>query len=325
VNHRLTKNASKTNTQVDTQTPTQALSQALSVSNAEVLNTLFEHIKQGRTNEAIELIKTSSHHDKAAPISWIRLRHFKGLPEAQRAAKRALSSIFIDPKNDELFKEWHQARREANRSLRAEIVKLHLASHEEERDQLFQHIEAFFKKELILCAQYKGPLGVEHMNELFKKSKPLEGADQAQYIAHPLLILKNHSKTRLYNGDIGFLCEPRTSPDMSTPVSAQVYFEDLSDERSKMRAIPLSRLPAYDHVYAMSVHKSQGSEFREVTISLPAFPSPLLTRELFYTAITRTKTKVRLIASEEALKQAIESLTWRFTLGVSSSIGVESP
>jgi exodeoxyribonuclease V alpha subunit len=74
-----------------------------------------------------------------------------------------------------------------------------------------------------------------------------------------------------------------------------------------LRWVPLNRLPAHETAYAMTVHKSQGSEFEEVCIILPEQATALLTRELLYTAMTRAKVKISLIATESILIQAVTS------------------
>jgi len=67
-----------------------------------------------------------------------------------------------------------------------------------------------------------------------------------------------------------------------------------------------SRLPGVQTVYAMTVHKSQGSQAREVTVVLPPGDSPLLSRELFYTAVTRAQSKVRVVGTLDAVRAAVE-------------------
>src|SRR5690606_17301131 len=97
----------------------------------------------------------------------------------------------------------------------------------------------------------------------------------------------------LFNGDIG-LC-------LKTAQGLRVYFE--GDDG--FRGFAPARLPSHDSAFAMTVHKSQGSEFSEVLLALPEQPSPLLTRALFYTGITRAKRKVEIWALPPRLQEAV--------------------
>src|SRR5690606_14747821 len=99
----------------------------------------------------------------------------------------------------------------------------------------------------------------------------------------------------LFNGDIG-LC-------LHGEHGLRVYFEG----EDGFRAFAPARLPSHDSAFAMTVHKSQGSEFSEVLLVLPEQPSPLLTRSLFYTGITRAKHKVEIWALAPRLAEAVTS------------------
>ena len=72
-----------------------------------------------------------------------------------------------------------------------------------------------------------------------------------------------------------------------------------------MRALDVARLPAHDTAFALTIHKAQGSQYREVAVVLPDHPSPLLTRELVYTALTRASVRVTLAADPALLPDAI--------------------
>ena len=77
------------------------------------------------------------------------------------------------------------------------------------------------------------------------------------------------------------------------------------DDAQRSRAVALARLPRHETAYALSVHKSQGSEFDEVLLLLPPEPSPLLSRELLYTAVTRARRRVVVFGSPEVLAFAV--------------------
>ncbi|MBV5305236.1 MAG: ATP-binding domain-containing protein, partial [Desulfobulbaceae bacterium] len=101
----------------------------------------------------------------------------------------------------------------------------------------------------------------------------------------------------LFNGDIGICL-----PDPAAPGSFAVWFE--REDGSPVSYLPY-RLPACETVFAMTIHKSQGSEFGEVLVSLPTADSPLLTRELIYTAVTRAREKVLIAGSQQIFEAAV--------------------
>ncbi len=134
----------------------------------------------------------------------------------------------------------------------------------------------------ILCALRSGNSGVEKMNELCRK---LFRMTSDQSIGLPLLILQNDQTTGLSNGDIGIIWD--------TGNGTRVYFPASKDD-PEPKSFYLYELPPYEPVFAMTIHKSQGSGFDNVLISMPPKETPILTRELLYTAITRARKKVEL-------------------------------
>jgi exodeoxyribonuclease V alpha subunit len=117
--------------------------------------------------------------------------------------------------------------------------------------------------------------------------------DGAWYVGRPLLVTENDYGLRLYNGDTGVVVA--TDDGRVTAV-----FE----RRGELLHFAPTRLAAVETVHAMTVHKSQGSQFDTVAVVLPDPASPILTRELLYTAITRTRRHLILVASEEAVRRA---------------------
>lgn len=113
----------------------------------------------------------------------------------------------------------------------------------------------------------------------------------------PMMVVKNDPLLRLFNGDIGLAL-----PD---PVDGllKVCFPD---GEGGFRWIPPQRLPAWEPAWAMTVHKSQGSEFERVLLFLPATPSPVVTRELVYTGVTRARRRVDLWGPASVLRTAVE-------------------
>jgi exodeoxyribonuclease V alpha subunit len=150
----------------------------------------------------------------------------------------------------------------------------------------------------VLCATRFGQLGVSGwtvaIEALAKREVPHLGIGTRRYVGRPVVVTSNDYLNSLFNGDVGlFVAGP------SGPVAA---FRDAAGE---LRELALSQLGEVDTWWATTIHKSQGSEFAEVIVSLPPAPSPILTRELLYTAVTRAKRHVTLVASEESVRAAI--------------------
>jgi exodeoxyribonuclease V alpha subunit len=112
-----------------------------------------------------------------------------------------------------------------------------------------------------------------------------------------VLITANDYSLDLFNGDIGICL-----PDPAGEGRIKVWFEQPD---GRLRSFLPYRLPQCETVYAMTIHKSQGSEFDEVLIVLPDRDNPVLSRELVYTAITRAKKEVAILAEQEILQAAL--------------------
>lgn len=147
----------------------------------------------------------------------------------------------------------------------------------------------------VLCAHRDGLNGVEELNAHLERMFHSSGAVLGHYARQPILITHNDHRLQLFNGDVGVVM-PRDEGGLVA------VFEG---ERKQVRTVSLARVPAHETVYAMSVHKSQGSELDHVCIVLPPHKSPVLTRELLYTAVTRAKQRVDIYASKEVFAEAI--------------------
>jgi len=151
----------------------------------------------------------------------------------------------------------------------------------------------------VLCALRSGPQGVERMNEHLAHALEAMGLirrDGELYAGRPVMLTANDHALGLYNGDLGLVLA-----DPWSDGALRVFFPTVEGVR---RVLP-SRLPPHETVYAMTVHKSQGSEFDEVLLVLPETESRVLTRELLYTGITRARQRVRIFATEERLRATI--------------------
>ena len=156
----------------------------------------------------------------------------------------------------------------------------------------------------VLCAVNQGPFGIHALNRLFESALQDRGFihrlyrhQRSWYQGKPVMIIENEYELDLYNGDVGV-----TTRDKSGQKSYSVYFKDSGDG---VRHYRTSRLPAHQEVYAMTIHKSQGSEFDEVLLILPGKDTPLLTRELLYTGITRAKQKLSILALESVIERTV--------------------
>jgi exodeoxyribonuclease V alpha subunit len=119
------------------------------------------------------------------------------------------------------------------------------------------------------------------------------------------MVTENNPALQLYNGDIGICLADKEQNNQ-----LMVFFQR-ADGRIK-KYLP-ARLPLCETVFAMTIHKSQGSEFDEVLIVLPETINPILTKELLYTAITRAKKSVKLVANEAVFKQTVGQKIVRVT------------
>ena len=162
-----------------------------------------------------------------------------------------------------------------------------------------------FNRFRILCAVKFGVLGVIEINRLTENilnRNDLIELDNLStypwYRGRPVLISRNDYSLELFNGDIGITMP---EPDSKTK-DLYVYFSDIS---GKLRRFLPHRLPEHETAYAMTVHKSQGSEFEKVLLVLPDQDYPVLTRELLYTGITRAKSHISIWGKKEIIKTTI--------------------
>jgi exodeoxyribonuclease V alpha subunit len=134
---------------------------------------------------------------------------------------------------------------------------------------------------------------VEHI----LKEQELISPDTQWYRGRPLLIISNDYQLRLFNGDVGIVL-----PDPEGGQELRAFFAGSDGSLRKFHPL---RLPEHETVYAMTVHKSQGSEFDEVLFVLPDRPSPVLTRELVYTGMTRAKNGVEIWGTESVFQGGV--------------------
>jgi exodeoxyribonuclease V alpha subunit len=151
----------------------------------------------------------------------------------------------------------------------------------------------------LLCAHRRGPEGATSWMERVEGWLESEidgfGAEGKWYTGRPLLVTANDYSLRLYNGDTGVVVS-----------GAQGRSVAVFERGREVVEVSPSRLASVDTVYAMTVHKAQGSQFDTVAVLLPGPDSPILTRELFYTAVTRGRSRVIVAGTEEAIRSAVD-------------------
>jgi exodeoxyribonuclease V alpha subunit len=150
----------------------------------------------------------------------------------------------------------------------------------------------------LLCAHRRGPRGVTHWSALAARwvadAHPVVPRADGRYAGEPLLVTANDYEIGLYNGDTGVV----VADGHGGLVAA-------FGRGGEPILVPLVRLGAVRPLHAMTVHRSQGSQFERITVLLPPAGSPLGTRETLYTAVTRATTHVRVIGSPQALVEAV--------------------
>lgn len=164
---------------------------------------------------------------------------------------------------------------------------------------------AAFGEYQLLCALREGPWGVSGLNQQFEQlltrhRQIVPQRHSRWYEGRPVMIARNDSALGLFNGDIGVA--------LDRGEGMRVWFP-MPD--GTIKSVQPSRLPEHDTAWAMTVHKSQGSEFTHAALVLPTQIVPVVSRELVYTAITRAKVRLSMYADKNLLAQAIATRTER--------------
>jgi len=162
-----------------------------------------------------------------------------------------------------------------------------------------QDIFARFAGFRVLSAHRRGPFGVAALNRLIEDVLDEQGRISARstwYAGRPVMITRNDYDLRLFNGDVGVALNDAEG-------RLKVFFPAAGDG---VRGIAPARLPEHETVYAMTIHKAQGSEFGRVLMVLPDVLTPVMSRELIYTGITRAMTRLEVWGDETVFTGAVE-------------------
>jgi len=162
----------------------------------------------------------------------------------------------------------------------------------------------------LLCAHRRGLLGVERLNAAIGQAVATAfGVRSGARIwgGLPFLVTENDNEQGIYNGDTGvFLADPAFDGRLRALLPQ-------AGEPDRPRSIEVERLPAWEPVFAMTIHKSQGSEFGHAIIVLPEVVSPIVTRELVYTGLTRARDSLILAAEPAVLRAGVAERVVRAT------------
>lgn len=228
-------------------------------------------IKQGNARDALEVLTANLH--SAQNITWLRAEQRQLATLIEQGVNHYLSIRKLTYQGDEL--SW---------------VK-----------QIFCQLQSF----QILCCVKAGEQGVEGINLQIERrisSRLRTSIYKHHYEYRPIMISENAYHLDLYNGDIGIeLIDPENN-------QLTAYF---LRGKSEIKKVYSQRLPKHDTVYAMTVHKSQGSEFEHALLVLPDNMTRLVSREIIYTGLTRAKSTFTLYGSELGIIKGVEQITQR--------------
>ncbi len=215
---------------------------------------------------------------------------------AQIIAVKGKGFEFVDAQKVDLEKFVQEKlklpRLESGESM-ADLPKLAAAGTAEDRQKAF----ALLNSLKFLAPSYQGKTGIDKINEICMKKLHLSDIHS---VGVPLIIRENNYKLDLVNSDIGLVC-------LNENKEIRIYFPD------KERTYRIAELPAHAPVFAMSVHKSQGSGFTETVCVMPDKVNELCTREMIYTAMTRAEKHLCCLGTVDLLAETIANETRRMS------------
>lgn len=270
------------------------------LASVEAGNVLAE-LAQSQNNDFMVELKKSYRFDDSSAIGQLA----KAIKQGQSGA------VLKQLKQNGQSLHWYQAEQNQLPLLVEYAVEHHVKLRQLTRSldlAIDSSIEKVFfelaKFQLLACVR-QGEYGVEGLNNqiqnrIAKRTHQLVTAVHYEY--RPIMISENAYHLELYNGDIGI--------ELINPVTKQLMAYFIQGDGS-VKQIHCQRLPCHETVYAMTVHKSQGSEFAHAALVLPDHGSSLVSKEIIYTGLTRAKTQFSIYASEYNIQQGLQSTTER--------------
>jgi exodeoxyribonuclease V alpha subunit len=197
------------------------------------------------------------------------------------------------------------------------LVETHYTPYMNEQDPALRLNR--FNQFRILCAHRKGVFGVDAINHavagILKQQTGMETGSE-WFNGRPIMVTQNDYQLGLYNGDIGVI-----GPSPEDPASFTAFFPAAGQA---VRSVSPYRLSSHETVFAMTVHKGQGAEFDHVLLILPPRRSPIVTRELLYTGVTRARKSVTIFGAESVIREAVRTPVQRAS-GIGEQLWLESP
>ena len=264
----------------------------------------------------------------AAPVERLRTTHRygAGIGDLAQALRDARHAVDPDAAADRVIEVLRSGRddvvwidpddAEAMATFRADLHRRAVDLLDTARRRPVDEAVGALDRHRLLCAHREGPYGVTGWNREVERMLAESGESyvyQEWYAGRPVLVTTNDRLLGLNNGDMGVTVFGE-GPDGVGRLRVVLPGPD------GLQSFPTTRMPAVQTVFAMTIHKSQGSQADTVSVILPPEDSPLLTRELFYTAITRAQQTVRVVGSEAAVRAAVGREVQRAT-GLSARLG----
>jgi exodeoxyribonuclease V alpha subunit len=246
-------------------------------------------VNRGSLHNSVVVLRRSYRFDSASPIGRLAAAVNQGdAPKAESLLRRAPADAGIG---------WLEVEPSlANLAAERYADLLRQVSEGVPVGQLFDSLQGY----RVLCALRGGPFGAERLNLAITRrlqSMGLVSWEGDWFPGRPVMVTRNDYQLGLYNGDTGIVL-----PHPDHPRQLAVAF---ATGDGQPRWIAPARLPGCETVFAVTVHKSQGSEFAQVALQLPDQLSPVLCRELIYTAITRARDGFFLAGSAEVFRAAV--------------------
>ena len=269
--------------------------QLASVEAGTVLGDICEvGIKKGKEHKQTNIQNSIVFLNKS-----YRFSEDSGIRTLAEAVKQGQSEAALQILQSEKYPDvqWHSIDSGLPLSLLNEIVTYFSHCLEKNIPQtVLQEFDTF----RILCASRHGHLGVKAVNRRIEEELRSLGLIQTYsrwYHGRPIMISHNDYNLQLFNGDVGIILR-----NPSNRYELQAFFPDT---KGQIRAFWPNRLPEHETVYAMTIHKSQCSEFNKIIMLLPNPFLPILSRELIYTGLTRARQHVSVWGNKQVFQEAV--------------------